>query len=159
SPNGARALSASAQFEWHEPQPDNGDRTGPWRLWDVATGKELHRLSAPPIGAGVAFSPDGRRALTGCRKQVVLWGLGSGRKIRSLDGHTSVVQSVAFSPDGRLALSGSWDRTVRLWDINSGTELRCFKGPTEVTRTVAFSPDGHSVVCGSEDGTVRLWDL
>jgi WD40 repeat protein/tRNA A-37 threonylcarbamoyl transferase component Bud32 len=159
SPDGRRALSASAVFEWHVPQPDNGDRTGPWRLWDVATGKELRRLSAPPEGGGVAFSPDGRRTLTGCGEQVVLWDVESGRKLRSLDGHAEFVNSVAFSPDGRRALSGSWDRTVRLWDIGSGTELRCFKGHTGVVRRVACSPDGRHAVSGSEDGTVRLWDL
>src|SRR5262249_49729162 len=47
SPDGRRALSNSDVEDWHVPQPDNGDRTGPWRLWDVASGKELRRLSAP----------------------------------------------------------------------------------------------------------------
>jgi WD40 repeat protein len=149
-------------FEWHVPQPDNGDRTGPWRLWDVATGKELRRLSSPTgpiLGGGVAFSPDGRRALTGGNEQMVLWDVESGRKLRSLDGHAQVVTSVAFSPNGRHALSASWDRTVRLWDTSSGTELRCFKGHTRVVRSVAFSPDGRQAVSGGEDGTVRLWEL
>jgi WD40 repeat protein len=160
SPDGRRALSASAVFEWHVPQPDNGDRTGPWRLWDVATGKELLRLSAPAGGGGgVAFSPNGCRALTGCNEQVVLWDVESGRRLRSLDGHAEFVTSMTFSPDGRRALSGSWDRTVRLWDLGSGTELRCFKGHTGVVRRVACSPDGRQAVSGSQDGTVRLWDL
>jgi WD40 repeat protein/serine/threonine protein kinase len=159
SPDGRRALSNSEVDDWHVPQPDNGDRTGSWRLWDVATGKEVHRLSAPPMGWGAAFSPDGRRALTGCREQVLLWDVESGGQLRSLDGHTEFVTSVAFSPDGDRALSGSWDDTVRLWDVGRGTELRCFKGHTRPIRGVAFSPDGRQAVSGSEDGTVRLWNL
>jgi WD40 repeat protein len=159
SPDGRRALSNSYVDDWHVPQPDDGDRTGSWRLWDVASGKELRRLAAPPMGWGAAFSPDGRRALTGCREQVLVWDVDSGRQLRSLDGHTGFVTSVAFSPDGDRALSGSWDCTVRLWDVGRGTQLRCVKGHTRPIRGVAFSPDGRQAVSGSEDGMLRLWDL
>jgi WD40 repeat protein len=163
SPDGRRALSASCTHLPFVPQPANSDRTtGPWRLWDVPTGKEIRRFSGPStLGAGsAAFSPDGRRALTSCRSQLLLWDVDSGHQLGTLPGHPgSAVVSVAFSPDGRRALSAGGDGTVRLWQVDISQELRCFRGHTGSTTSVAFSPDGRHGVSGGYDGTVRLWDL
>jgi WD40 repeat protein len=161
SEDGRRVLSGSCEIDWWLPQPADGDRTGPWRLWDVATGKQIGRFYGPTtdyLGC-VALSPDGKRALTGCGKRLLLWDVESGRELRALDGHTNVVTSVAFSPDGVHALSGGMDGHLRLWEIRSGKELRCLKGHTVGVRGVAISPDGRYAVSGGCDQTVRLWDL
>jgi hypothetical protein len=60
-----------------------------------------------------AFSPDGKRALTGARSKAVrLWDVETGCCLRVLEGHTGWVGSVAWSADQRRALSGSNDHTV-----------------------------------------------
>ena len=69
----------------------------------------------------VAFSPDGKTALSGNIDNTVrLWDLATDREIRKLEGHSEQVNSVAFSPDGKTALSGSSDHTARLWDLGHG---------------------------------------
>jgi hypothetical protein len=74
-----------------------------------------------------AFSPDGKRVLTGGEdKTVRLWSLKTGRCLRVFEGHSESVSSVAWSADHQRALSGSDDRTVRLWDIETGRCLRVF---------------------------------
>jgi WD40 repeat protein len=102
SPDGRRALSASGALDWAARQPPNGDRTGegPWRLWDLQTGKEVRRFPGPSAWwAGcVAFSPNGKRALTGCPGRVLLWDVESGRELRPLDIEGGPnVSSVVFS--------------------------------------------------------------
>jgi hypothetical protein len=91
----------------------------------------------------VAFSPDGKRALSGSHdKTVRLWDVESGRLVRTFVGHWDTVLSVAFTPDGKRALSGSDDKTLRLWDVESGRLSRTFTGHLDSVRSVAFGPDG-----------------
>ena len=113
-------------------------------------------------GAGlvnsVAFSPDGRLALSDSRDDPMkLWDVKTGKCLRTFEEHNWQVSSVAFSPDGKFALSGSWDKTLKLWDINTGECLRTFKGHTGYVFSVAFSPDGKFVLSGSNDNTLKLW--
>src|SRR5208337_3430620 len=87
----------------------------------------------------VAFSPDGRLALSGSMdKTLKLWNLTTAAEVRSFSGHTGPVWTVAFSPDGRKALSGSSDNTVKLWDVTTGAELRSFSGHAYGVWSVAF---------------------
>ncbi|KAH8645897.1 beta transducin-like protein HET-D2Y [Tricladium varicosporioides] len=107
----------------------------------------------------VAFSPDGKRVVSGSRDETVrLWDAVTGAALQTLEGHSDSVSSVAFSPDGKRVVSGSHDRTVRLWDAVTGAALQTLEGHSDWVSSVAFSPDGKRVVSGSDDRTVRLWD-
>jgi WD40 repeat protein len=107
----------------------------------------------------VAFSPDGKFALSGSGdKTAKLWELATGRELRTF-AHADEVNSVAFSPDGKFALSGSSDKTVKLWELATGRELRSFVGHTDRVTAVAFSPDGRFALSGSSDNTLKLWEL
>jgi WD40 repeat protein len=110
-------------------------------LLDAATGQELLTLKGLIFGVlSVAFSPDGKRLVTGSfDKKVKLWDAATGRELLTLQGHTDAVWSVAFSPDGRRLATASEDRTVKLWDATTGQELHSFKGYGIGGNTVAFS--------------------
>jgi WD40 repeat protein/uncharacterized caspase-like protein len=108
----------------------------------------------------VAFSPDGRKILTGSRdKTARLWDMETGKELQRFEGHSDCVNAVAFSPDGRRVLTGGLDSTVRLWDVETGKELRGFEGHSASVESEAFAPDGRMVLTGSWDKTARLWDV
>jgi WD40 repeat protein len=78
--------------------------------------------------SAVAFSPEGRRVLTGSRDRLVkVWeaatgatqaaatGPIAGKELLTLRYHEQAITSVAFSPDGRSILSASFDGTAIVW--------------------------------------------
>ncbi|MGA9593274.1 MAG: hypothetical protein WBS18_09265, partial [Candidatus Acidiferrales bacterium] len=66
----------------------------------------------------IAFSPDSRLLASGSEDRTIkLWNAASGKKVRTLSGHSDAVNCVAFSPDGRWLASGGADDNVLLWPL------------------------------------------
>ncbi len=78
---------------------------------------------------------------------------------RTLNGHSSDVNSVAFAPNGQLLASGSDDNTIKLWNLATREEIRTLKGHSNHIYSVAFAPDSKTLASGSEDKTIKLWNL
>jgi RNA polymerase sigma factor (sigma-70 family) len=129
------------------------------RLWDTATGKELHVLSGHKYGVGAtAFSPDGQVLLTGGHDgHIRTWATATGKAIRELPGREGGIQGLFFTPDGKKVVSGGFDKTVRVRDATTGKALHAFAGHLGRVAGLAFFPDGKLLASASEDGTVRLW--
>jgi tetratricopeptide (TPR) repeat protein len=83
-------------------------------LWDATTGQPIGTpLKHPGWVYSVAFSPDGKTLLTGCRDKLArLWDLDTDQPIGPPLKHSGYVWSLAFSPDGRFLLTSP----SRLWD-------------------------------------------
>jgi WD40 repeat protein/DNA-binding SARP family transcriptional activator len=133
------------------------------KLRDANSGHVIYNLlpRANKVWAlGVAFSPDGRLALSGHFDNTAkLWNVQTGKLVHVFTGHTDRVTSVVFSPDGKSVLTGSFDRTARLWDTTTGQVVRVFSGHIDGIQSVAFSPNGSQILTGCNDGTARLWEV
>jgi hypothetical protein len=70
----------------------------------------------------VAFSPDGRRVVTGGEKEVNFWDTETGARVCPPLQHEGTVDVVLFSPDG-LSLATVASRAARLWDAATGVPL------------------------------------
>jgi WD40 repeat protein len=160
SPDGRSALS----LDWDDyggPPILKLFRSRSLKLWDVAKGTEIRGFfkgkelrGLPSSQISIAFSPDGRTALSGSfGKTVTLWNLAGG-SFREFELHDRPNMTVAFSPDGRSALSGT-----NLWDVATGKEIHSFTGHADDINSVTFSPDGRNALSGSDDKTLKLRDV
>ncbi|ETW79266.1 hypothetical protein HETIRDRAFT_172842 [Heterobasidion irregulare TC 32-1] len=110
----------------------------------------------------VAFSPDGKRIVSGSHdKTIRVWDIETGEAVSPpFEGRTDTVTSVTFSPDGKRIVSSSHDATILLWDTDTGEAVSPpFKGHTDGVTSVAFSPDGKRIVSGPQDATIQVWNV
>jgi len=101
----------------------------------------------------LAFSPDGRRIVTGdLNGTAKVWDAATGREVFTLKGHTENIVCLAFSPEGRRIVTGSRDKTAKVWDAETGREVLTLKGHTEWDGCLAFSPDGLNLTVAHGNG-------
>ena len=108
----------------------------------------------------MAFSPDGKRIVTGSFDETAqLWETATGKAIGEPLHHQDRVRSVAFSPDGFRVVTASFDNTARIWDVATGKPIGPPLHHKDWVVTTAFSRDGNRLITGSSDGTARLWQV
>jgi WD40 repeat protein len=125
---------AGRTASWHlAVSPDGGlvaasTQGGQVRLFDPGKGELVDVLHGHLNSAfGVAFSPDGRRLISGAggREAVKLWDVGTHQELLTLGGTGSILDGVRWSADGDVILAGSpWQS----WRAPSWEEIAAAEG-------------------------------
>ena len=68
--------------------------------------------------------------------------MATGRALRMLEGHSTVVYGVTVMPDGKEAVSASRDHTLKVWDLHTGRARRTLEGHSNSVFGVAVTPEG-----------------
>ncbi len=133
------------------------------RVWDLATGAELHRLKEDGndnIIWHVSFSPDGAiLASSAGNGSTCLWDTKTCKPIRRLGKQGDDTSHFQFSPDGKMLATGENNLGFSLWDVSTGKELCQVSGHQDVLNSGVFSPNGKTFITASLDGTVLIWDV
>ena len=133
------------------------------RLWDHATGKLIRTFKGHKEAVSKAiFSPDGSKIVTSDDVWSMIWDVGSGRVIDSLN--APGMKNVAFNSDGsRIMTVGS--HVVRLWSTSTGELIKIlYNNKNQKIRNNSyvysshFSPDGKEALVAYRDGSVRLFE-
>ncbi len=107
----------------------------------------------------VVFLSDRQIITAGQDKNIKIIDIASGKVLKTLSGHTNLIDNLAIAPASDLLASGSYDNTVNLWQISTGKLEHSLKEHTDKVLGVAISPDGKLVVSASRDKTLRIWDV
>jgi WD40 repeat protein len=165
SPDGSRIVSSSF------------DKTA--RVWDVATGEEVLRLSVPESKLyRVRYSPDGSFIVTAGEDATArVWDAVTGELLNAYAGHSEIpnredpdipnaVIGVAINQDNQTVATSDYAGQVKLWDATTGAELKTFdlSENAVIHHWLRFTNDGSwLVIKGSgneiENNYVRIIDV
>jgi RNA polymerase sigma factor (sigma-70 family) len=154
---------------------------GAVRLWDTASGREMHHWEGSPGEVtALAFSPDGAAlAAAGEGDAVRLWDVATGNERLKLsapplalpdrldpegsrlpDRRAGDFTALGFSRDGKTLFGGRQEEgALIVWDLAGGGPARAVPGHRENVSFLAVSRDGKSLASASADGTVLVWDV
>ncbi|MEA5564519.1 serine/threonine-protein kinase [Anabaena sp. UHCC 0399] len=113
----------------------------------------------PGISGRIALSPKEDILASVAGRVIHLFSSTTGELLRTLIGHSHLVNSVAISSDGQFLASGSRDKTIKLWDVTTGTEILTLTGHSDWVSCIAISSDGQILATGSLDNTIKLWAM
>ncbi len=152
-----------------EARADGGDSSlAAVHLWDLARGRELHRIPAHQQWvASLSFSPDGKTlASAGAEPVIRLWDVATGREAFAQSGHRSAVRSLAVSPVDGTVFTGGDDGTIRQWDMVSGRESGLIARLNGPVAALEVAPDGQTLLVRSPIETqprqvawLHLWSV
>jgi WD40 repeat protein len=131
------------------------------RVWDAATGVELHRLIGhESFVFSLMFSPSGQQVLSTARDSTArMWDVERGVELFRISG-MGYMQPALFDPRGRFIVAV--ERTnrpfrARIWTAERGQEVTRIELHHAINMA-RFSPSGRQFVTGCADGTTRVWD-
>ncbi|HEY3324268.1 MAG TPA: hypothetical protein VGP72_27705 [Planctomycetota bacterium] len=134
---------------------------------DVQSGNLLHTLaghSAPVLETN--FSPDAQLLVSRTEKEVFLWNLTSGAKIRSLDITSGTPLSATFSPSGRniivsFSFPNDWKRyppKYCVFDVKTGASLTIPRHCERTPDRYSFFSDGTCPRIAAGEDYCQLFD-
>jgi RNA polymerase sigma factor (sigma-70 family) len=157
SPDGRRLVS-SADMHGEGPGKHFDDLSV--RVWDVATGKQLHKFDAGRPSGNGAISPDRRVVAASASDSestvavLRFWDVLNGKELT--DRRVKGIEAFAFSPDGRyLALAR---QGIQLMEVASGGIVQTLECEPAEVYNLTFVPGGR-LLSAHGDGTAILWDL
>jgi Tol biopolymer transport system component len=142
-------------LDWH---PDGRQLLGVYdrsssqlKIWDTSTGKEI---AGWPTGYGrmAAFSPDGRRVVSGA-EPVKVMDLNT-RKVVSSFPRIGAYYST-WSPSGERLASTGPGGVIDVWDAASGSKLGFIPALTPANAPMAGSPTGEFFAAQSPAAVIR----
>jgi WD40 repeat protein len=138
-------------------------------IWDTSTWRRLAIDFEGKAFAGVllsiALSPDGGMVAVGggafapdpISGQAVMWDLGTGKELLSIDAAAAIMQ-VAFSPDGRHLAAACLDTNATLWDVTTGKRETAYRDPESGLVGVLFAGEGNTIATLGPRSGIKLFN-
>ncbi|GAM28683.1 hypothetical protein SAMD00019534_118590 [Acytostelium subglobosum LB1] len=129
-------------------------------VWDVATKKPVHKLTAhsPQKLSACAYSHNNKWVATGCWGGIlIIWDAATGNELQRFKISDFSVLCLQFSKDDSMLALSSVDSSTYVFNTRSWQKVK-LDGHTEAVISSRFSSDGKYLVSCSDDKTVRLFE-
>lgn len=115
--------------------------------------KFIRSILLPGKAFSIDVSPDGSTIAAAMEDNtILLYDLASGRKTKTLEGHTSWVRDVVFR-DNDLLFSCSNDQKIAAWDVATGEPYWGKRQNTKNIKSLQLSKDKTKLITASNDGS------
>ncbi len=141
------ALSPKGRYLASLPSNDE-QNPGEFSIWDLQTGKELHRLKGTNgYVLSAAFSPDDKYVAVGCQhSELLLINVEKGKVVRRFPSD-AYFGAISFSSDGKRLAASSGIGTIRMWETATGRVLPGSADPfLDAAYDLRFSRDGRRLL-------------
>jgi WD40 repeat protein len=138
-----------------------GSLDGGVRVWDNPAAEEVGWGPRQQHGRifSLAFTPDGKRILTGGYGQAYVRDAATGKeKGLALAHPPAFVKALAVSPDGKAAATVGEDPGVRVWNLDDHSLRFTLPHKTVPVPLVRFRPGDGKVLLTASQNTVHAWD-
>jgi WD40 repeat protein len=138
-----------------------GDARDPAIVIVELPGERTSRIDLRSVAMSLAFSPDGKRLVSGhWDGKVRIHDLAAPDEPRTLAAHRPETRvSAAFTCDGLHVVSGSDDGTLKLWEPGSSEPAKTLSIGAPVSMIAPSPTEPDEVLVGTHDGGVSLWSL
>jgi WD40 repeat protein/tRNA A-37 threonylcarbamoyl transferase component Bud32 len=131
---------------------------GQVKIWDANLGKLVRGWKAHQTAFSVAFTPDGKKLLSGGEDGAKLWDTTTGTEVVTLPQHKANAGSVACSADGKHLAAGYGDWKIKIWSM-AGAEEHTIQDGNWIVNCVAFSPNSSNLAAGLANGPIKVYDV
>jgi len=142
-----------------------GGGSGWTRVWDAATGEEIHLLVIANVCcSGIpAWSPDGSElAVSEVSHNLQIYNTHSGKLLRGepveSNENFDFSMSNEWSPDGSQILTTGFTPNARIWDSETLELISTFPEHTTWELASVWSPNGQRIASPDFSGVVKIWD-
>jgi WD40 repeat protein len=134
-------------------------RGGEIKLWDIQSGnvaRDLPNLHSDAV-LTLDFSADGKCLASGAADKIVrVTDLGTGKVVKSFEGHTHHVLGLSWSLDGRTLATAGADNVAKIWDFTTGDRKKNVEGYDKEVTSIRFLGTGEQMFTTSGDNKVRI---
>jgi len=130
---------------------------GPLAVWELATKKQLRKLSFPGYTCNhLAFAPDGGTLVASGPGEYMVWNHAKGGGYGSRQGKFADGSFAAASPNGLIVAWSTPDGAVNCYYTDNRKFQRM---KVSAGRAMAFTPDAKSLAVAAADKTIRIWEV
>ena len=128
------------------------------RIWNAATGQQLHTLRGHESFVNNACFSNGGRLLISASADgaVKFWDVATGRELQGLPIKGN---QIAVSRRNNVLAALNRDHSIGLWDVVARKNLWSLTGLKERITNIALSPDGRYLAAVGYQEVLRVWDL